>query len=59
VEENGMTVTDLARPPYEPPALEVLSELTRLAEGAGPGGTLIVMQSGIPFAPGGADEHSG
>lgn len=46
-----MTLTDLDRPTYEPPALEVLGTLTSLAEGAGPGGRLIVMQTGgIPGA---------
>jgi hypothetical protein len=48
-----MTLTDLERPTYErptyePPALEVLGSLTALAEGAGPGRTLIVMQTGFP-----------
>jgi hypothetical protein len=52
-----MTLTDLdrpthERPTYEPPALEVLGTLTTLAEGAGPGRSLIVMQTGIPSPPG-------
>lgn len=48
-----MTLTDLDRPTYEPPALEVLGSLTTLAEGAGPGGKLVVMQTGLVGPTGG------
>jgi hypothetical protein len=50
-----MTRTDL-EPTYEPPALEVLGTLTSLAEGAGPGGALIVMQTGVPTGGAGPAE---
>jgi hypothetical protein len=51
-----VTSTECVEREYEPPALEVLGTLTSLAEGAGPGGKLIVMQTGIP---GGADDPAG